>query len=116
MESSITVTSSATLRKLPRRIRLREISANHRSTRFRQIIELEAYNDEELRTIIRNGATRLAFDLPVEVAHQISIRSQGTTRTAMTNLMWYRDYVQADGGIATMEALNAAFEWFWSSR
>jgi len=28
----------------------------------------------------------------------------------MTNLMWYRDYVQADGGIATIEALNAAFE------
>jgi Holliday junction DNA helicase RuvB len=24
--------------------------------------------------------------------------------------MWYRDYVQADGGIATMDALNAAFE------
>jgi Holliday junction DNA helicase RuvB len=24
--------------------------------------------------------------------------------------MWYRDYVQADGGIATMEALQAAFE------
>lgn len=54
-------------------------------SRFRQIIELEAYNDEELRTIVSNGATRLAFDLSEDVAHQISIRSRGTARTAMTN-------------------------------
>src|ERR1019366_6030235 len=60
--------------------------------------------------IISNAATKLAFDVPGEVAHQISIRSRGTARTAMSNLMWYRDYVQADGGIATMEALSAAFE------
>jgi Holliday junction DNA helicase RuvB len=78
--------------------------------RFRQIIELEPYNDEDLRTIITNAATKLAFDVPGEVAHQISIRSRGTARTAMSNLMWYRDYVQADGGVATMEALQAAFE------
>jgi Holliday junction DNA helicase RuvB len=79
-------------------------------SRFRQIIELEAYNDEELQTIIGNAATKLAFDVPGEVAQQIAIRSRGTARTAMSNLMWYRDYVQADGGIATMEALQAAFE------
>ena len=79
-------------------------------SRFRQIIELEPYNDEDLQTIIVNAATRLAFDLTEDVAQQISIRSRGTARTAMSNLMWYRDYVQADGGIATMDALNAAFE------
>src|ERR1035437_6284199 len=79
-------------------------------SRFGQIIELEPYNDEDLRTIITNAATKLAFDVPGEVAHQISIRSRGTARTAMSNLMWYRDYVQADGGVATMEALQAAFE------
>jgi Holliday junction DNA helicase RuvB len=79
-------------------------------SRFRQIIELEPYRDEELREIILNSATKLAFDLTEDVAHQISIRSRGTARTAMSNLMWYRDYVQADGGIATMEALQAAFE------
>jgi Holliday junction DNA helicase RuvB len=78
--------------------------------RFRQIIELEAYNDEELQTIICNAATRLSFDVPGEVSREIAIRSRGTARTAMSNLMWYRDYVQADGGIATMEALSAAFE------
>jgi Holliday junction DNA helicase RuvB len=79
-------------------------------SRFRQIIELEAYSDEDLRMIITNAATKLAFDLTEDVAQQISIRSRGTARTAMSNLMWYRDYVQADGGVATMEALQAAFE------
>src|ERR1017187_1799437 len=79
-------------------------------SRFRQIIELEAYNDEDLRTIIVNAATKLAFDLTEDVAQQISIRSRGTARTAMSNLMWYRDCVKADGGIATMDAWQAAFE------
>jgi Holliday junction DNA helicase RuvB len=79
-------------------------------SRFRQIIELEPYRDEDLREIVMNAATKLTFDLSEEVAHQIAVRSRGTARTAMTNLMWYRDYVQADGGIATMDALNAAFE------
>jgi holliday junction DNA helicase RuvB len=79
-------------------------------SRFCQIIELEPYNDEELRTIIANAATKLAFDVPGEVSRAIAIRSRGTARTAMSNLMWYRDYVQADGGVATMEALTAAFE------
>jgi Holliday junction DNA helicase RuvB len=79
-------------------------------SRFRQIIELEPYNDEDLRTIISNAATKLAFDVPGEVSRAIAIRSRGTARTAISHLMWYRDYVQADGGVATMEALQAAFE------
>jgi len=79
-------------------------------SRFRQIITLEPYSDVDLREIISNAATKLTFDLPGEVAQQIAVRSRGTARTAMTNLMWYRDYVQADGGIATMDALEAAFQ------
>ena len=79
-------------------------------SRFRQIITLEPYADPELREIISNAATKLAFDLPEEVAQQIAVRSRGTARMAMTNLMWCRDFVMADGGIATMEAINAAFE------
>lgn len=79
-------------------------------SRFRQIIELEPYSDADLQEIVANAATKLAFDLSAEVARELSVRSRGTARTAMQNLMWYRDYVQADGGIATMDALNAAFE------
>ena len=79
-------------------------------SRFRQIITLEPYSDTDLREIISNAATKLTFDLTEEVAQQIAVRSRGTARIAMTNLMWYRDYVQADGGVATMEALNTAFE------
>ena len=79
-------------------------------SRFRQIITLEAYADADLQQIISNAATKLSFDLPEEVAQQIAVRSRGTARMAMTNLMWCRDFVMADGGIATMEAINAAFD------
>src|ERR1017187_8613223 len=41
-------------------------------SRFRQIIELEAYNDQDLRTIITNAATKLAFDVPGEVSRAIA--------------------------------------------
>ena len=79
-------------------------------SRFRQIITLEPYSDADLREIISNAATKLAFDLPDEVAQQIAVRSRGTARTAILNFMWYRDYVMADGGVATTGALEAAFE------
>jgi Holliday junction DNA helicase RuvB len=51
-------------------------------SRFRQIITLEPYSDADLREIISNAATKLAFDLPDEVAQQIAVRSRGTARTA----------------------------------
>ena len=79
-------------------------------SRFRQIITLEPYSDADLCEIISNAATKLTFDLPEEVAQQIAVRSRGTARMAMTNLLWCRDFVMADGGIATMEAIDAAFE------
>ena len=79
-------------------------------SRFRQIIELEPYGIEDLQTIVSNAATKLAFDLSAEAAREIALRSRGTARTAMGNLLWVRDFVVADGGVATMDALNAAFE------
>lgn len=79
-------------------------------SRFRQVIELEPYSDEDLCEIISNAATKLTFDLSAEAAREIAIRSRGTARTALTNCFWVRDFVMADGGIATMDALNAAFE------
>ena len=79
-------------------------------SRFRQIIELEPYGIEDLQTIVSNAATKLSFDLGAEAARAIALRSRGTARTAMGNLLWVRDFVMADGGIATMDALGAAFE------
>lgn len=79
-------------------------------SRFRQIIELRPYDDTELQTIISNAAAQLDFPLPADVALEVARRSRGTARTAINNLEWYRDFVQADGGVASMEALRAAFE------
>lgn len=79
-------------------------------SRFRQILELQPYTDDELAMIVSNAAAKYEFPLDAEVAQGIARRSRGTARTAISNLEWYRDYVQADGGAATMEALLAAFE------
>src|ERR1035437_9640864 len=66
-------------------------------SRFRQIIQLEPYSDVDLQQIIANAATKLAFDLPEELAAEIAKRSRGTARTAVSNLYWVRDVVQGDG-------------------
>jgi Holliday junction DNA helicase RuvB len=79
-------------------------------SRFRQVIELQPYNEQELTTIARNASSRLGFELPVDIAEQLARRSRGAARTAVNNLLWYRDVVQGDGGIPTMELLNTAFE------
>ena len=78
-------------------------------SRFAQIIELEPYDVESLRLIISAAAKKLRFELADEIAHQIALRSRNTARIAVGNLVWYRDYVMADGGVATIEALEAAF-------
>jgi Holliday junction DNA helicase RuvB len=79
-------------------------------SRFGQILELEPYVDCELQTIIAGVATKLAFELPSDLALGIAARSRGTARIAVTNLMWFRDFVMADGGVGTKEGLDAAFE------
>jgi len=79
-------------------------------SRFRQIIELEPYTDADLARIVCSAAGKLDFVLHVDIAAEIARRSRGTARTAINHLQWYRDYVQADGGIPTMEALGIAFK------
>lgn len=84
------------------------VSAPLRS-RFVQIVELEPYSVEDLAQIVSAAAGKMEFALPDQVAHGIAARSRGTARVAIGHLKWYRDYVMADGGVATMEALEAAF-------
>ncbi len=79
-------------------------------SRFRQIIELETYSDSDLQIIIGNAASKLGFALQPDIVHEIAMRSRATARTAISNLLWFRDYVMADGGVAGKEALDAAFE------
>jgi len=46
----------------------------------------------------------------IELAQAIARRSRGTARIAINHLLWYRDVVQGDGGVATMALLALAFE------
>lgn len=78
-------------------------------SRFSQVIELDPYSTDDLRMIVMKAAARLDFQVPEDVAREIAVRSRATARIAVGNLTWYRDYVLADGGVATMEALDAAF-------
>jgi holliday junction DNA helicase RuvB len=79
-------------------------------SRFRQILELQPYTTAELQHIVSRTAAKLSFALPEELALKIARRSRGTARIAISNLMWFRDVVQGDGGIATAELLQLAFE------
>jgi Holliday junction DNA helicase RuvB len=79
-------------------------------SRFRQILELEPYSVSDLDRIVSSVSVKLGFELPAELAAEIARRSRGTARTAVSNLLWLRDVVQGDGGIATMELLQQAFQ------
>jgi holliday junction DNA helicase RuvB len=85
------------------------VSAPLRS-RFPQHIELKPYDVGELTMIVCAAAKKLDFELPDDVARRIAECSRNTARIAVGNLAWFRDYVAADGGVPTTEALEAAFQ------
>jgi len=78
-------------------------------SRFRQVLELQPYTNNELQQILKSSGTRIGFELPDEIAGQLAQRSRGTARAAINNMLWYRDCVQGDGGLQTMELLIQAF-------
>ena len=88
---------------------LGQCSAPLRS-RFRQVLELQPYTDSELQEILKSAATRLGFLMDDNLALEIARRSRGTARIAVNNLLWFRDCVEGDGGVATPELLKMAFE------
>ena len=100
--------NSRTVQPLPNFTLLGLCSSPLRS-RFTQIIELEPYGVDTLQMIVAAAAKKLAFPLNDDLAREIAVRSRNTARTAVGNLLWYRDYVMADGCVATKEALEAAF-------
>ena len=79
-------------------------------SRFRQVLELQPYTNDELQSIVTSAGARLGFELPAPISQAIAQRSRGTARIAVNNLLWYRDCVQGDGGVATMELLDLAFQ------
>ena len=79
-------------------------------SRFRQVLELQAYTNTELETIVRCAGVRISFELPDEITREIATRSRGTARIAINHFLWVRDVVQGDGGTPTMELMKMAFD------
>ena len=79
-------------------------------SRFRQVLEMQPYSEDELLTIARSAGAKLGFDMDPGIALEIAKRSRGTARIAINNTLWYRDVVMGDGEVATMELLKVAFE------
>jgi Holliday junction DNA helicase RuvB len=52
----------------------------------------------------------MSFALESGLALEIARRSRGTARIAVNNLLFFRDVVQGDGDVPTMQLLEQAFE------
>ena len=78
-------------------------------SRFRQTLDLQPFTEDELQVIVKSAGARLGFELSDELALAIAHRSRGTARTAINQMLWFRDVVMGDGGVATMELLEQSF-------
>lgn len=63
--------------------------------RFKMHEHLEFYSVEELATIVRINAAKLATPITEGAAHEIAHRSRGTPRVANARLYWARSYAAA---------------------
>ena len=79
--------------------------------RFKMHEHLEFYTVEELATIVRINAAKLATPITEGAAHELAHRSRGTPRVANARLYWARSYAAArhDGAI-TEEIARAALD------
>jgi Holliday junction DNA helicase RuvB len=72
--------------------RIAELSGPLRSRFGGGIFQLDFYNDEDLRDIIRRSATLLSLDAPDDVIESIAARSRATPRVANALLKRVRDF------------------------
>src|SRR3954464_5270968 len=70
--------------------------------RFKMHEHLEFYSVEELATIVRINAGKLATEISDDACHELAMRSRGTPRIANSRLWWVRNYAasEADGRIS----------------
>ncbi len=74
--------------------RVSELSGPLRSRFAGGVFQLDFYNDDDLRDIIRRSAERLGLTVPQEVVERIAARSRATPRTANALLKRVRDYAE----------------------
>jgi holliday junction DNA helicase RuvB len=77
--------------------------------RFKMHEHLEFYSVEELATIVRINAAKLATTITDAAAHELAHRSRGTPRVANARLHWARSYAAAkhEGAITEEIARDA---------
>src|SRR3954453_912540 len=79
--------------------------------RFKMHEHMEFYSVEDLATIVRINAGKLATEISDDACHELAMRSRGTPRIANSRLWWVRNYSasEADGRI-TLDVARAALE------
>jgi Holliday junction DNA helicase RuvB len=88
--------------------RIAMVSSPLRSRFSGGVFKLEFYTDSEIETIITRSATILNIELEKDAAHEISLRSRFTPRTANYLLRRCRDIAQLEGKPLNRELVQKA--------
>lgn len=78
-------------------------------SRFTQVLQLEPYTLEDLDRIVGSACDKMSFPLNPQLVREISIRSRGTARIAINNLLWTRDFFQSNGESPDLDSMEEAF-------
>lgn len=92
--------------------RVAHISGPLRSRFGGGVYQLDFYSDDDLRTILRRSARKLALSVPDSVIAQIATRSRATPRTGNALLKRVRDYGEVENKELTPSVCDAACALF----
>lgn len=92
--------------------RVAELSGPLRSRFGGGVYQLDFYNDEDLKDIIRRSASLLNLNAPEEVVHQIATRSRATPRVANALLKRIRDFSEVHERELSVELCEEAYKLF----
>ncbi len=92
--------------------RMAQLSSPLRSRFGGGVYQLDFYNDDDLRSIIRRSAQVLKLDAPEEVIERVASRSRATPRVANALLKRVRDYSEVEERPLSAEVADLACELF----
>ncbi|MEJ0053703.1 MAG: Holliday junction branch migration DNA helicase RuvB [bacterium] len=92
--------------------RVAQISSPLRSRFGGGVYQLDFYNDDDLRAIIKRSAKVLGLDAPAEVVERVAARSRATPRIANALLKRVRDFSEVEEKKLSAELCDEACELF----
>jgi Holliday junction DNA helicase RuvB len=92
--------------------RMAQLSSPLRSRFGGGVYQLDFYNDDDLKSIIRRSAQVLRLDAPEEVIERVASRSRATPRVANALLKRVRDYSEVNERPLSAEVADLACELF----